>query len=79
MKKLRRSFTYYENAKFDCLDTNAGRKKKEKNPTLGTLLQQPKSSGKGVNHDCNLWMLYLIWKNMSGAVFKNSWILVHKA
>ena len=62
------------------LPTNAGSKKEGKNPTLATLLQPPKSGGNGVNHEgCNLWMLYLIWKNTSGAVFKNSWILVYKA
>jgi len=37
-----------------------------RNPTLGTLLQQPNSSGDGVNHEgCNLQMLYVMGKNMS--------------
>jgi len=58
-KKLRRSSTYYENAKIECLTTNQCRQ--QENPTLATLLQQPKSSGNGVHYeDCNLWMLYLI-------------------
>ena len=42
-------------------------KRRRRNPTLGTLLHQPNSSGDVVNHEgCNLWILYLIWKNMSG-------------
>ena len=32
-------------------------KRRRRNPTLATLLQQPNSSGDGVNHEgCNLWM-----------------------
>ena len=56
------SSTSYENDKIDCLATKAGSRKR-RNPTLGTLLQQPNCSGDGVNHElgCNLPMLYLIW------------------
>ena len=39
-----------------------------RNPTLGTLLQQPNSSGDRGNHEgCNLQMLYLMGKNMSAS------------
>ena len=51
----------------DWLPRYQSRLQKRRNPTLGTLLHQPNSSGDVVNHEgCNLWILYLIWKNMSG-------------
>ena len=67
-KKLRKKFHFLWKCQ-DWLPRYQSRlqKRRRRNPTLGTLLHQPNSSGDVVNHEgCNLWILYLIWKNMSG-------------